>query len=1163
MAAPGTARAINLVVEAWERELELISSSCAKLKSSISAVKEGDGDASGNKKTSELYRAQKSDVSKLSSNFKRRQSKDPKFSKRNGKSEAKPEKTSIRKMPSTKSLQKLKLQGFWEELNAKAQSASKHSYADHMHGAMHSELMKVPERSSRISLGDPQEFRSALMHPHSNLHVFWSCFALVLLLIDVILLPVSLAWDFDFPFPLVCISTMFWLADVSLNFFTGYYHRGRLVDAYSKIAWHYLRTWLFPDMAMVGLDASFLVIWILGGGSSDSNPIGDVQFTRSLRLLRILRFARLMRLIRLPGLSATVIEFMSHRFAEIFITVIKTISMLLICVHFLGCFWFFIGRMARDLNFANNWIDNWKYDQGEGNTLSFQYSTCFHWVLAQFTPAPMSIQPTNELERNYNIFVILFSLLVVGSSISRISQSIQQALQLRAETSMRRRKVVEYLRANKINRELSSRILQLVDYKLGKQREAKLDKSLMSERLLKEVVMDRRGPLLHNHHMFSLLHRAFPTVFVDICSALVLELYDPFEDIFTQGRWAHCMVATSPGNYSIETSSGVEFIEAETTRFFAELSLFTALAHTSTLRGKSFTDVLTLQASHFADALRDHLTCGLFVYQFARSLIGQVNTGKCGAADVLPEEVIISACKYTDCYQSLHMDDARTLDKFEIHDCRVGCATQVADLIKRLSDLSGEEILEELEGMFPEICPEVGTHACFSLPEERYRAIAAMVSALFLFTDDHERFIHPQSPDAKLSEETWLKLQAFVDWSGLRSDMNFIHIVLVFLAVKGLGKAEHILLQVPEGISSPESATLYVVEEHPNLVPSAEALNETYTTFLHRLLIIQEDFSFGQFLQAENSPASLQDLQDESLDANVVKVSLFAALGVMCGIMGAAGEGAWKGSKFMDAKNSQGIVICLQHLQHLHDYSCEQIFWGYVATRVEHLDMDTKTSSGLCLARLACLCRIATQADGQALQEVWSGLDLPVRHVLIDFFLADGISETAIVFSYLPLVLTNAKRNKAVGLSAMLIQLAELIEMTRSRMDFLLVSSTHSVLMVNLFDLSSFVGMVKSSFVFQTCLEHVKFKQKGDVLYLQMTSVNWNHVDDMESHDTGLPSMMRQMLRKQRAAQRSIDALRDRDEVAAFGSSMTERIHRKNIGWISNDDNSRVHAETL
>ena len=192
---------------------------------------------------------------------------------------------------------------------------------------------------------------------------------------------------------------------------------------------------------------------------------------------------------------------------------------------------------------------------------------------------------------------------------------------------------------------------------------------------------------------------------------------------------------------------------------------------------------------------------------------------------------------------------------------------------------------------------------------------------------------------------------------------------------------------------------------HKNLVPSVQTLDAESQLILLDMLMIHEQFSLGQFLQAENSPASIEWLQDQGPDSVAVRLSLFAALCLMCGILGGTGADAWHGSKFMDAQNSQGIVSCIEQLQRLHGHSCQQIYWGYVAKRVHPLDLATETASGLCLARLACLCRVQTKAEAMSLQRVWGSLDKPHRSVLEDFFLADGISETAIIFSYLPLVL--------------------------------------------------------------------------------------------------------------------------------------------------------------
>ena len=56
----------------------------------------------------------------------------------------------------------------------------------------------------------------------------------------------------------------------------------------------------------------------------------------------------------------------------------------------------------------------------------------------------------NCSERLYNVFVIFFALLVVGSCISRVSATIQQVIKLNSEVSDRKRTVGMYLKINKL-----------------------------------------------------------------------------------------------------------------------------------------------------------------------------------------------------------------------------------------------------------------------------------------------------------------------------------------------------------------------------------------------------------------------------------------------------------------------------------------------------------------------------------------------------------------------------------------------------------------------------------------------------------------------------------------------------------------------------------------
>jgi len=289
------------------------------------------------------------------------------------------------------------------------------------------------------------------------------------------------------------------------------------------------------------------------------------------------------------------------------------------------------------------------------------------------------------------------------------------------------------------------------------------------------------------------------------------------------------------------------------------------------------------------------------------------------------------------------------------------------------------------------------------------------------------------------------------------------------------------------------------------------------------MLHIHKDFNLGQFLQAENSAASVDFLQSvDKQDGNQaeVRASLVAAFGLMCGIMGSVGVNSHLGSKFMDMNNSEAIITSLQCLQRLGEYSCQEVYWGYIRLRAQQLGIPVDSLEDVAFARLACLCRVQRSSDLDHLASCWKSLDNPDRLVLIENFLADGIYESGVLFLYLPFCMAHAKANEAVGLTAMLLQLVELITLARGRM-----GQSGGLMTINLQDLYQFTAQVKSASVFDSFLEHVEFVDRDSIIYLNMSSDNWSRVDDTDVYAAPVSSSLRRLSRKQYNVQKVLDAL--------------------------------------
>eukprot|EP00930_Biecheleria_cincta_P068060 TRINITY_DN5513_c0_g4_i1.p1 TRINITY_DN5513_c0_g4~~TRINITY_DN5513_c0_g4_i1.p1 ORF type:complete len:1186 (+),score=204.94 TRINITY_DN5513_c0_g4_i1:40-3597(+) len=1033
--------------------------------------------------------------------------------------------------------QKLKVFGFWEEIHSQA-SKDKVTYFDAMKLGKISKLEDNQDLVDQIRMERQNaawSLRYAFLVPTSLFHMIWAGLGFMVLMAEAICLPVSFAWDWspDDTLPLLVPSAIYWTMDILVTLFTGYYEKAKLVTTLIQIFKHYLKSWLFFDLFMCTVDIVMLLV-----ATSPYEGIGssmNAMFSfRGARIIRLIRFIRMFRLLKLSSVAGRLqMMYMGRQYLELLVGVFQTFFILMLAIHILGCFHFFVGKLSVEEGATTNWIREYSFNSSDAWD---QYLVSFHWVLGQFTPAPMNIQPQNGIERAYTVFVILFALVVVGSSISRISATLQQVMKLSAEAESKRRAMRQYLKINRIDMELAARVLLFVNHKLGKQKEVLIDRTLLSEKLVKELNMARRGPLLQRNPFFKLFWSAFPEVFVELCCVIKSQIHEQGDEIFSIGTMAPKMFIVQPGVYMLRYAAGKkEVVLEEMATFYAELSLFAPYIHDSTLACRSFADVFSLNGSNFADCLRGHPASGTFVYQYAISLLARMNSGKVEPSAELSHEVRELAYSVTDVYQILHMDEAKILANFTIG-AAVNMVTvaRLEELLMKLdkSEYTASDLCEDLMNMFPEIAPDVGTHASFSSAGEQKRALAAMTSILFLVKDQYNNFIQPQTSHFLL-DTSWDALQDFVHWTGIRESMMNIQIVLTFLAIKGLGKSETLLLQHPKEYQGADMAVIYTVTNLDNLAPSVDALSEEGRQLLIDMLFLHKDFHLGQFLQAECSPASVAELATQEEDSTLVKITLFAALGMMCGIAGDGGEAqpcAHHGSKFMTEQNSTFIVMGLKSLQCIEERTCHEVYWSYISKRARLLNLQLGDQSSLAFARLACLTRVQSPSSRglDALRLLWASLDVPDRNILINHLLADGINESTITFLFLPQCIVNAMQNQVVGLGSFMLQMIPLIEMARAKL-ILHDRGSFCDLRVNLSDLAQFVLMVKSKSAFESFLEHVEWAQRDSgVLHLSMTSQNWSRVDDPDSLAMGVSTSLRFLMRKQRSMQKCMDSVQEK-----------------------------------
>lgn len=90
--------------------------------------------------------------------------------------------------------------------------------------------------------------------PNGNFRLSWDLVGLVLITLDLLTLPFTLAFqpaETWFSDTMEWINLLFWTGDMIQGFFLGYYEQGQYIDDHKKILKHYLKTWFVIDALVV------------------------------------------------------------------------------------------------------------------------------------------------------------------------------------------------------------------------------------------------------------------------------------------------------------------------------------------------------------------------------------------------------------------------------------------------------------------------------------------------------------------------------------------------------------------------------------------------------------------------------------------------------------------------------------------------------------------------------------------------------------------------------------------------------------------------------------------------------------------------------------------------------------------------------------------------
>jgi len=466
-----------------------------------------------------------------------------------------------------------------------------------------------------------------VIYPNSNFRLYWDLTGLLLISYDLVSIPFNQAFK---PAPSVFSRTMdwvtlvFWTGDMLQGFFLGYFEKGQYISSSKKILRHYVSTWFFIDILVVGPDWLVMIASSIFGG--DSAGVGQVgKILKGARAIRVLRLLRLLKLQRIINLMYDMIQ-NEHTF--ICLNLVKLLVSVLVLNHVIACVWYLIGRLSLESD-LRNWIQVGHVDEEE---LAYRYLTSLHWSLTQFTPASMDISARNLWERLFSIIVLFFAMVAFSSIVGSITGFMTSLRNLKNEEMKQFWLLRRYLNQREVSSELSNRIFKYLEYcfqKQGKLVQAKHVVILagLSESLQNELFHQMHAPHLVQHPFFWCLDTDMNVVMQRLCSTCLKQhSYAEKELVFSAGEAAQKMFFVKGGNLEYTKMDLAKLHPPpQPKEWIGEPVLWTTWRHRGDLVSASTSDLIALNPSQFVEVMSVHPRPWYYATHYARKFLTFLN----------------------------------------------------------------------------------------------------------------------------------------------------------------------------------------------------------------------------------------------------------------------------------------------------------------------------------------------------------------------------------------------------------------------------------------------------------------------------------------------------------------------------------------------------------
>lgn len=284
---------------------------------------------------------------------------------------------------------------------------------------------------------------------------------------------------------------------------------------------------------------------------------------------------------------------------------------------------------------------------------------------------------------------------------------------------------------------------------------------------------------------------------------------------------------------------------------------------------------------------------------------------------------------------------------------------------------------------------------------ELNRTLVGLLVFRWVMTDQYEKMVECQPDAVRISSVQFEIMKRYV--RGIIQTAEEEEAMVVFMIINDLGKIKSMAAQLGMEDEVDHDAILaHGLTKNPSLSPSFVRLNPLHQSWI--LSGLQTLFNMGQFMQAENVPASLAPLA--SLDQKSLN---FYLLHAFFDIAGAAGHVKWNGSMVMNMDTYVNFMLAVNALQELPKaFDLKRVYWSYVQCRWIRINVKDQSEKDVS-ARFCCMLRISKQGSlFDDFSKAYASLPFMEMAILNREMDNDSCRPVDILLYYSPALLVNA-----------------------------------------------------------------------------------------------------------------------------------------------------------